>query len=187
MKKSSILIVGVVAVFVGTGLYFMGSYNSLISTNEAVNTQWAKIETQYQRRVDLIPNLVNTVKGVMKQEQTVFTEIAEARTRYSGARTVDEKVRGANQLDGAIGRLLLIKESYPELKSSQNAQALIAELAGTENRISVERSRFNDVAQTYNLGVKRFPGSLMAALFGFKERPYFQSQTGAENAPQVNF
>jgi|ERR1035437_8443390 LemA protein len=186
MKKSTIIfsIIGVVVLFVV--IYCVASYNSLVTADVAVTTQWAKVETQYQRRVDLIPNLVASVKGVMKQEQTIFDAIAEARTRYSGAQTLNDKVAGASALDGAIGRLLVITENYPQLGSNKNASDLMAELAGTENRISVERSRFNDAVQVYNLKVMRFPGSMMARMFGFAERPYFKSADGAQYVPQVN-
>lgn len=177
----------ILVVVVSAIIYGMMGYNSLITAHEAIDTQWSKVETQYARRFDLIPNLVNTVKGIMKQEETIFTAIAQARTQYAGARTVNEKVQSATALDSAVSRLLMISENYPQLASNQNAQALMAELAGTENRISVERSRFNDTVQVYNLSVKRFPSSLVASLFGFDERPYFKAPENAAQVPQVNF
>lgn len=185
MKKTLwIVIIGIIVVL---GLYLWSGYNGLVTANEVVDTQWAQVEAQYQRRFDLIPNVVNTVKGVMAQEQAVFLAIADARTKYGGARSVDEKVQSAGELESAISRLLVVVENYPQLKSSETAQSLIAELAGTENRISVERMRFNETVQTYNLKVKRFPGSILASIFGFDERPRFKSVEGAQNAPQVNF
>ena len=187
MKKTSIIIiVAVVAVLAIVGSVF-GMYNGFVSANEAVDNQWAQVEAQYQRRFDLIPNLVESVKGVMKQEQTVFLALADARTRYSGATTVDEKAAAAGQVESALGRLLVIVENYPELKSAENVQTLMAQLEGTENRVSVERKRFNDMVQNLNLRVKRIPGAWFAAMFGFSEREYFEAAAGTETAPQVNF
>jgi LemA protein len=169
------------------GIYFGVTYNSLVSANEGVTTQWAQVQTQYQRRFDLIPNLVESVKGIMKQEQAVFTAIADARTRYAGATTPDEQAQAAGQVESALGRLLVITENYPELKSSETVQTLMSQLEGTENRVSVERGRYNEIVQTYNLKVKRFPTSLVANLSGFKEHAYFEAAQGSENAPQVQF
>jgi LemA protein len=184
MNKTLLAIVGVVVV---VGLYAFSVYNGLVTKNEAVDAQWAQVETQYQRRFDLIPNLVESVKGIMKQEQTVFTAIADARTRYSGAATVDQKAAAAGQVESALSRLLVIMENYPQLKSAETVQTLMSQLEGTENRISVERKRYNDGVRDFNLSVKRFPGSVLASLFGFKERSYFDAAAGAENAPQVQF
>jgi LemA protein len=184
MNKTLLAIVGVVVV---VGLYAFSVYNGLVTKNEAVDAQWAQVETQYQRRFDLIPNLVESVKGIMKQEQTVFTAIADARTRYAGAATVDQKAAAAGQVESALSRLLVVMENYPQLKSAETVQTLMSQLEGTENRISVERKRYNDEVRDFNLSVKRFPGSVLASLFGFKERSYFDAATGAENAPQVQF
>ncbi len=184
MKKSTIIILVVVALFV---LWGFTSYNGLVTVNESVNNQWAQVETQYQRRFDLIPNLVESVKGVMKQEQAVFIALAEARTRYSGATTVDEKAQAAGQVESALGRLLVITENYPQLKSSETVQTLMAQLEGTENRVSVERTRFNDTVRDYNLRTKRFPGMIFAKIFGFGERPYFEAASGADTTPKVQF
>ncbi len=171
----------------GAIVYAVSFYNGLQTKTQGIDAQWAQVETQYQRRLDLIPNLVNSVKGIFGQEQKVFGDIAEARTRYSGATTVDQKVNAASNLDSAISRLLVIVENYPQLKSDTAVTGLMDELAGTENRISVERGRFNTAVQDYNTTIKKVPGSFFAALFGFKERPYFQAVTGAETAPAVNF
>lgn len=177
-----IIILGVVVL----AALFVGSrYNSLVRQNEAVDTQWAQVQSQYQRRFDLIPNLVESVKGVMKQEQTVFSDIADARTRYAGSKTVDEKAASASQIESAFGRLLVVMENYPQLKSAETVQSLMAELSGTENRVSVERMRFNEMVRDYNVAVKTFPGSIIAGIFGFDARAMFEAQTGAENAPKV--
>jgi LemA protein len=173
-------LIAIVAIFVGA------RYNSLIKQNEAVNAQWAQVESQYQRRFDLIPNLVNSVKGIMKQEQTVFNDIAQARTQYSGATTPDQKAAAATQVESALGRLLVIMENYPQLRSVETVQSLMAELSGTENRISVERMRYNEMVRDYNVAVKTFPGSIIAGMFGFSPRTMFEAQEGAQTAPQVN-
>ena len=182
MKKTTIVILVVVALLIIWGLV---SYNGLVRANESVDTQWAQVETQYQRRFDLVPNLVASVKGILKQEQAVFGEIAQARTNYSGAQTTNEKVAAANELEAGIGRLLVIVEQYPVLKSSENVQTLMAQLEGTENRISVERTRFNDSVRVYNLKTKTFPSALVAGIFGFDERAYFDSEEGSDKAPEV--
>jgi LemA protein len=184
MKKTLIIIAIIV---VAVGAYAWSSYNSLVTLNVAADTQWKQVETQYQRRFDLIPNLVESVKGVMKQEQSVFDAIAQARTQYSGATTADAKAAAANQVEGALGRLLVITENYPQLKSSEAVQSLMTQLEGSENRVSVERTRFNQSIQAYNLKVMRFPSSLMASMFGFGERHYFDAVPGAEVAPAVKF
>ena len=184
MKKTLIVILAVIVV---VALYAVVAYNGLVSLNVAADTQWKQVESQYQRRFDLIPNLVESVKGVMTQEQKVFGDIADARTKYSGAVTADEKAAAASQVESALGRLLVITENYPTLKSSEAVQSLMTQLEGTENRISTERMRFNQSVQAYNLKVMRFPSSVMASLFGFGERQYFNATPGAENAPAVKF
>ncbi|MDP3763269.1 MAG: LemA family protein [bacterium] len=183
MKKSLIVIVGVLAVLV---IWGFSSYNTLISLNEQVDAQWAKVETQYQRRFDLIPNLVNSVKGILTQEQKIFGDIAEARTRYSGATSANDKATAASQVESAFARLLVVMENYPQLQSAGNVRDLMTQLEGAENRISVERTRFNDMVRDYNVLVKRFPRNVLARLFGFGERAYFEAANGAEVAPTVN-
>lgn len=168
-------------------LWIGGSYNSLIRMNESVSAQWANVETQYQRRFDLIPNLVNSVQGAMKQEKEVFGALADARSKYAGAATPDAKAAAAGQVESAFARLLAIMENYPQLKSIDAVQGLMAELAGTENRVSVERSRYNEVVREYNVKTKVFPGSLIASLFGFEARTMFEAAEGSENAPKVEF
>jgi LemA protein len=165
----------------------VGIYNSLVTKSQGVDAQWSQVETQYQRRYDLIPNLVNSVKGMMTQEQTVFLAIANARTKYGAAQTVNEKAAAAGEVETALGRLLAVMENYPDLKSSQNVTQLMDELAGTENRISVERRRFNDLVREYNTQIKTFPTNMLAGMFGFSEKQYFQSVSGAETAPKVEF
>ncbi|EKE05423.1 MAG: LemA protein [uncultured bacterium] len=184
MKK---LAIGLLVVAVLIGFYAFNIYNKMVTANEGVDGQWAQVETQYQRRFDLIPNLVSSVKGSMSQEEKVFGDIAEARTRYSGAASPEEKVQAANQVESAIGRLLVIMENYPELKSLDTVQSLMVQLEGTENRVAVERKRYNDVVQSFNTMIKKVPAKLFASLFGFEERTYFASVEGAENVPTVSF
>ncbi len=183
MKKSTWIILAVVALIV---LWGITGYNRLVSLNAGVDNQWAQVETQYQRRFDLIPNLVSSVKGVLTQEQKVFGDIADARTRYSGATTVSDKVAAANDVESALGRLLVIVENYPQLQSSQTVQTLMTQLEGTENRISVERKRFNDNVTSLNVATQRFPSSILAGIFGFHGREYFQAAEGSEVAPTVD-
>lgn len=186
MRKGLIAIGVIVLVLVVVGIAMSGYYNSFISKSRAVDNQWAQVETQYQRRFDLIPNLVEATKGTLKQEQKVFGEIADARTRYSGASTPAQKVAAANQMESALSRLLVIVENYPQLRSNATVQQLMAQIEGTENRISVERRRYNDAATDYNTSISRFPGVVFAGMFGFKEKPLFKSQIGAEKAPKVD-
>lgn len=162
-------------------------YNSLVNKSQKIDGQWAQVETQYQRRYDLIPNLVNSVKGIMAQEKTIFEQIAEARTKYAGAATSDEKAVAGGEVEAALGRLLVIMENYPELKSIAAVTQLMDELAGTENRISVERRRYNEVVLDYNSSIKRFPANLLASVFDFGPREYFKSVSGADGVPQVDF
>jgi LemA protein len=184
-KNRGLLIIGAVVIIIV--LWAIGSYNGLVSTNQTVNNAWAQIDTQLQRRFDLVPNLVETVKGVAKQEQTVFNDIAEARTHYAGAASQDEKVAAANQYESALGRLLVITENYPQLQSSQAYRDLMTQLEGTENRIAISRKDYNDVVASWNSKVSRFPGVIVAKIFGFHAKEYFQAQDGAQQAPQVKF
>lgn len=187
VKKGTIILLSIFGFLVLVGLSLMNFYNGLVTKTQAIDNQWAQVETQYQRRFDLIPNLVNTVKGLFAQEQAVFGEIAQARTQYSGAATVDEKAAAASSLESALGRLLVIIENYPEIRSTEAVVQLMDDLAGTENRVSVERRRYNDLVRVYNTTVKRFPAVLIASWFGFDERAYFEAAEGAEEAPEVNF
>jgi len=177
---------GILGVGVLLVIMFFGTYNSLVKKSTVIDGQWAQVETQYQRRFDLVPNLVSSTKGFLEQEKTIFEEIANARTQYGGARSVDEKVAGASALDSALSRLLVIVENYPNLKSNETVARLMDELSGTENRISVERRRFNEFVADYNLTIKRIPTVFVAGLFGFGQRPYFEAVAGAENPPSVD-
>ena len=176
--------VGVVLLIVVLPL--VGTYNSLVQKDAAVDKAFADLDVQLQRRYDLVPNLVAAVKGALNQEQAVFGEIARARQNYAGARSPDDKVAAANQLEGAIGRLLVIVENYPQLKSNQNIQDLMVQLEGTENRIAQARRDYNAVVTDYNVSIRRFPRSLIAGMFGFDKRPLFVAQPAAAQAPQVD-
>ena len=181
-----VVIVGLIALVV-FGQY-VGVRNSLVSKNEAVKSAWSQVDIVLQRRADLIPNLVETVKGYAKQEQTVFGDIAKARSALLSAGTPQDKIAANNQLDGALGRLLLIVENYPQLKSNENFLRLQDELAGTENRIAVERKRYNDTLQDYNTYVQQFPNNIFAGWAGFKPNPaYFQASEAARQVPKVDF
>jgi LemA protein len=186
MNKKTWIILGVVLVLIV--IWFVGARNSFITKNEAITNQWAQVENQYKRRFDLIPNIVATVKGVAGQEQAVFGEIAEARTRYAGsAGNPDAQAQAATQMEGALGRLLVIAENYPTLQSSQAYRDLITTLEGTENRISVERMKYNDLVKELNTSIKRFPGSIAASLAGVKERAYFEVSDAEQAVPKVDF
>lgn len=177
----------VVVVALAIAGYAWSAYNKMVTTSEAIDGQWAQVETQYQRRLDLIPNLVESVKGIMKQEQTVFGDLAEARTRYAGATTINDKAAAATQVEGALARLLVVMENYPQLKSAETVQTLMAQLEGTENRVSVERGRFNELVRNFNVLIKRIPEKWLAGWFGFTVKNYFEAASGAENAPAVQF
>lgn len=183
MKKKLFIVLGIVVV---VGLMLVSSYNGLVSLNESVDAGWAQVETQYQRRLDLIPNLVASVKGVMTQEKEIFTALADARTRYTNAGTTNEKAQALGQVETSLGRLIAIMENYPTLKSSDTVNTLMVQLEGTENRISVERKRYNDLVQEFNAKIKRIPTNIFASMLGFEARTYFESESGAQNAPKVD-
>ena len=184
-KKKISSWVWVIGIVVVIALIFISYYNSFVSLNQKVENQWAQVETQYQRRYDLIPNLVNSVKGFLTQEQTLYDKIMDARKSYSGAGSIEEKVAAANRLEGFLGRLLAIIEDNPEIKSNEVVSNLMVQLEGTENRISVERKRYNDRVKEYNIAIKKFPGVIFARLFGFTEKTFFEATEGAETAPTV--
>ena len=197
MKKPVIItLVVVAAIIAATALWAMTGYNSLVSADETVSTAWSNVENQYQRRADLIPNLVNTVKGYAAHEQETLDAVVSARTRATQV-TVDadnltpeklaEYQKAQGEVGAALGRLLAITESYPDLKANQNFLELQAQLEGTENRISVERRNFNEAAKVYNTSIRKFPKNILAGMFGFEKRPYFESQEGADKAPAVEF
>src|SRR5882672_441797 len=163
------------------------SYNKFVSQEEAIKAQWAQVENQLQRRNDLIPNLVETTKGFAQHEESVYKDIAEARSRLLAAKSPEESIAAANQQISALGRLLAVVENYPQLKSNEQFNRLMDELAGTENRIAVERMRYNEAIQAYNTSRRQFPANLTAKMFGFKEYPFFQAPPHAKQAPKVNF
>jgi LemA protein len=181
-----IIILGLIALVV-FGQY-VSVRNTLVTKNESVKAAWSQVDIVLQRRADLIPNLVETVKGYAKQEQTVFGDIAKARSALLSAGSPSEKIAANNQLDGAIGRLLVLVENYPQLKSNENFMRLQDELAGTENRIAVERKRYNDALQDYNTYIQHFPNNLYAGWAGFKPNDaYFKAAEGSREVPNVNF
>lgn len=189
MTRKGGIILGIVGVVVlGTGRIAISGYNRLVTLNESIPAAWAQVENVLQRRHDLIPNLVNTVKGYMQHEQKVFADIAAARAKLAGAGRLEDKVRANTELEGALSRLLVIVENYPTLKANENFLQLQDELAGTENRIAVERRRYNEVVQAYNITIRRFPTLAIARLFGFGPRNvYFQVEETARAVPQVTF
>ena len=163
------------------------SYNRFVSQEEAVKAQWAQVENQLQRRNDLIPNLVESTKGFAQQERDVFNAIAESRAKLAGAQTPEQKIQAANEQSSALARLLVVVENYPVLKSNETFARLMDELAGTENRIAVERMRYNEKVQEYNTARRSFPANITAGIFGFKEYPLFQAPESAKGVPKVDF
>ena len=187
MKKllAVIVVLALLAVWIG-GMY-IDRRNEMVRKNEAIKAAWAQVDNQLQRRADLIPNLVETVKGFAAQEQTVFGEIAKARAALVGARTPADRIAANSQLDGALARLLVVVENYPQLKSNENFLRLQDELAGTENRIATERMRYNEVVQRYNIRIRQFPASLVAGMFNFEKATLFEAPNEAKQAPKVKF
>ncbi|MGA2601262.1 MAG: LemA family protein [Bryobacteraceae bacterium] len=187
--KIALIIVGVL-VLIGIVILFtaIGDRNQLVQEREAINSQWAQVDVVLQRRADLIPNLVETVKGIAKQEQVVIKEVTDARAALGGARSPAEKIQANGQLDTALSRLLVIVENYPQLKSNENFLRLQDELAGTENRIAVERRKYNEAVQRYNTDIELFPKNIAAAVFGFQRNDaYFKTEPGARTVPKVSF
>ncbi len=184
MNKVHYVILGLAIIVIA---FTWSSYNGLVRKDEAVKTQWSQVENVYQRRFDLIPNVVATVKGAAKQDLDVFKEIADARTHYAGAQTVDQRSQAAGQIESSLARLLVIVENYPTLKSQESFQALIVELEGTENRVAVERGRFNETVLAYNVEVRKFPTNIIAGVFNFNVHELFQASSQAKDAPKVNF
>ena len=182
-----IAVIVIVVLAVSVFSFFKGTYNRFVTLDEGVKSAWAQVENQLQRRYDLIPNLVETVKGYAKQEKDVLVEVTNARARVGGAATVPDKINANNELTGALSRLLVVVEKYPDLKSNQNFLRLQDELAGTENRIAVERKRYNDAVQGYNVAIRSFPANLLAGMFGFGKATFFEAPAAAKAAPQVKF
>ncbi|MEY8593969.1 MULTISPECIES: LemA family protein [unclassified Butyricimonas] len=196
MKKSYIVIGIIVIILIGIFMWFKGSYNQMVTRSEGVSSQWSNVENQYQRRLDLIPNLVNTVKGYAEHEQNTLTQVVEARAKATQMRInfdqLDEKtIRQFNSMQGelssALSRLMAISEQYPNLKANENFRDLQAQLEGTENRIAVERRKFNEDVKSYNAYIRSFPKNILANMFGFTVKPYFEATAGAEKAPEVKF
>lgn len=196
MKKKFIPIIIVAAVVVILVAWAISAYNGLVIKDENCSKQWSKVESQYQRRMDLIPNLVNTVKGYASHEEATLLKVIEARNQASQIKVDAENMtqeqlnnfqQSQENLSSAIRGLNIVVEQYPDLKANQNFLELQSQLEGTENRIAVERQRYSDVVNEYNTSVRRFPNSIFASIFGFDKKPYFEAQTGAENAPKVEF
>ncbi len=187
MKKGTITIGVVIAVIVIFGLMLMSSYNNFVTLEENVNQSYGQIENQLQRRLDLIPNLVSTVKGYASHEKEVIASISDARARLAGAKTPQEEATANAELSGALSRLLVVVENYPNLKADQQFTQLMDELAGTENRIAVARKDYNDQVAEYNKKIKRFPGSIIAGMTGFDQKEYFKADPKAQEAPKVDF
>ena len=179
---------GLVALLLATAVGLSGcSYNRFVSQEEAIKAQWAQVENQLQRRNDLIPNLVESVKGITQQEKDVFGQIAESRAKLAGAQTPEQRMQAANEQSQALARLLVVVENYPQLRSSESFNRLMDELAGTENRLATERMRYNERVQEYNVSRRRFPSNITASIFGFKEYQLFNAPPEAERVPKVNF
>lgn len=193
MKKTWIIVIAVIAVI---AIYFTSTYNSMVAQEEAVSTAWSNVENQYQRRSDLIPNLVNTVKGYAAHEKETFDAVVSARAKATQTTvSIDdltpEKMQAYQRAQGEVGsalsRLLAVTENYPELKANENFKELQAQLEGTENRISVERRKFNETARGYNTAIRKFPRNIVAGILGFEKHPYFEAEEGSEKAPEVKF
>ena len=193
MKRSTLItfiVLGIILVVaIGVLSWVVGTRNQMVGLDEEVKTQWAQVENQLQRRFDLIPNLVETVKGISNQEKEVFIGVAEARSRVGGAvgGSIPEKIEANNQLTSALGRLLVTVERYPEIKSNVNYLKLQDELAGTENRLSTERRRYNERVRDYNKAIRMFPGNIIAGMFGFERAELFEAPEAATTAPKVDF
>jgi len=196
MKKNTIILLSVIGLFAILFLWGMSGYNRLVNLQEGVNSQWSNVESQYQRRSDLIPNLVATVKGYATHESSTLEGVVAARAKATQV-TIDpakltpaklqEYQAAQGQVSSALGKLLMITENYPDLKANQNFLELQAQLEGTENRISVERNRFNEIAKSYNTSIRSFPTVILSNMFGFEKKPYFEAEKGTEKAPAVKF
>lgn len=196
MKKGTVILITVVALVAIIALWAMSAYNKLVVADESVTTEWANVESQYQRRADLIPNLVSTVKGYAAHEQETLEAVVSARAKatqmtFDAKDLTPEKLQeyqaAQGEVGAALGRLLMITENYPDLKANQNFMALQEQLEGTENRIQVARQKFNLTAKTYNTSIRRFPTNILAGMFGFESKAYFEAEAGADKAPKVEF
>ena len=196
MKKSYIVLAIIIIIAIGIFAWFQGSYNQMVTKSENISSQWSNVENQYQRRSDLIPNLVSTVKGYAEHEQNTLTQVVEARAKATQMQInfdqLDEKTlqkfnNMQGELSSALSRLMAISEQYPNLKANENFRDLQAQLEGTENRIAVERRKFNEEVKGYNAYIRSFPKNILAGMFGFMPKPYFEAVSGAEKAPEVKF
>ncbi|HEY3295015.1 MAG TPA: LemA family protein [bacterium] len=187
MRAFAILLLVIVGFALVIGMWVYGTYNSLVNLDEEANKAYAQVDVVLQRRFDLIPNLVETVKGYATHEKDVLTQVTEARSRVGQATTPESRINAENQLTGALSRLLVVAEAYPQLKANQNFLALQDELSGTENRIAVERRRYNEVATEFNKRIRRVPGNMVAGIFGFQRRPLLEAPAEARTAPKVKF
>lgn len=176
----------IIAIVILLVLMSVGYYNSFTTKSTGIEGQWQQVEVQYQRRVDLIPNLVNAVKGAQLQEQKIINAVTESREKYVSATTPENQVKAANELEGSLGRLIAIFENYPQIRSNENILRLQDELAGTENRVAVERRRYNELVQEYNRSIRVLPGKLFAGIFNFDPKTYFEAEPGSSQAPEVN-
>jgi LemA protein len=186
--KTVLIVVGILVLIVLVPLFYLrGTYNSLVTMDEGVKAAWAQVENQLQRRYDLIPNYVETVKGYAQHEKEVFVKVTEARSRVGSAKSLNEKIQANNLLSSALGRLLVVVERYPDLKANTNFIRLQDELAGTENRIAVERRRYNEAVRVYNTRIRSFPTNIIAGMFGFEKATFFQVPKERQEAPKVKF
>ena len=187
-QKTLLIVVGIIVLIVLVPFLFLkGTYNSLVTMDEGVKAAWAQVENQLQRRYDLIPNYVETVKGYAAQEREVFIKVTEARSRVAGANTIRNKIEANNELSSVLSRLLVVVERYPDLKSNVNFIRLQDELAGTENRIAVERRRYNEAVKAYNIRIRRFPTNMIAGMFGFEKATFFEVPKERQETPKVKF
>ncbi|MDD4527279.1 MAG: LemA family protein [Candidatus Margulisbacteria bacterium] len=187
-NKKLWITLGVIALFIiGSISWYIGTYNKLITMDESVNEKWAQVENVMQRRYDLIPNLINTVKGYAKHEKEIFENIAESRAKLAGASSAKDKMQAAQGIEGALSRLLVVVENYPNLKANENFTKLMDELAGSENRLTVERQRYNLSIKGYNIAIRKFPTSIVANQLGYEKKDMFQMEEKAKEAPKVNF
>ncbi len=196
MKKSWIVIIIIVVIIILIYSWFKGSYNNMVTYEEGINTSWANVENVYQRRADLIPNLVNTVKGYAEHEKQTLTDVIEARAKATSVSINPGELTAASMqqfqqaqagLSSALSKLMVVVERYPDLKANQNFLELQAQLEGTENRIANERRKFNETTKIYNIYIKKFPKNILANMFGFEQKPYFEAEKGTEKAPVVEF
>lgn len=187
MSKGAKISIIIISLIIILGIFFVGNYNSLVALNQNVNAAASNIDTQLQRRSDLIPNLVNTVKGYASQEKEIFSNIAAARSKLAGATGIEAQANADSELSNALSRLLLIVENYPDLKSNQNFRDLAVQLEGTENRIAIARQDYNTAASEYNTKRRKFPTIIISSLFNFEEKPLYKASEGAQQVPSVDF